>query len=602
MRKDIRDFQRIKKQYSPSSILVITIVGIVMAEVVSMIFVYFIRDQSYVLQTTLDAAIMTVIIFPLLYFLSFRPLLLHIQQREKSESIIQTRLNLIQFAYAHALDELLQYTLDKIEDLSGSTIGFFHFLDADQKTIRLKVWSTHTMESMCQAEGKDSHYDVEQAGVWADAIRHRQSIIHNNYPELPYRKGLPDGHAPVHRELVVPVLRNDKVVAILGVGNKPQDYTPDDVELVYTITDFAWDVINDKLAENALRQSEEKFRTFVDWTYDWEKWIDSRGNLIYTSPSCERVTGFKPEEFMADPDLMMRIIHPADQPDYQEHQQIIHHDSLGPTSIEYRLIARDGSEHWIEHICRPVYGLDKSYLGRRVSNRDITKRKLAEKMIAEQNRRELILRETINSIQTDIARDLHDTLGQNISFLRMNLEHLSEAKWSDPVHVKGQIQHMAKTANESYELIRAMLSILQTGNSTDPLYLFTRYAEQISKRSSIKIDVISQGHPKQLIPDQIRQLFYIFREALSNVEKYANADSVTAEFCWGDQDLTLEIMDNGRGFDPDTILNDDHYGLKFMRERTELLNGYFSYDSALGRGTKITLVAPYEVDLPTQPP
>ena len=272
------------------------------------------------------------------------------------------------------------------------------------------------------------------------------------------------------------------------------------MEVVSTLADFAWDIVEHKRAENALRQSEEKFRTFVDWTYDWEKWLDPHGNIVYTSPSCERITGYTPEEFIADPNLLIRIVHPDDRQFYEEHQKIVHDASAGPIRIEYRIISRDGSEHWIEHVCRPLFGPDDRYLGRRISNRDITERKQAEKKIIEQTQKEVILTQTIQTIQTDIARDLHDTLGQNISFLRMNLEHLSEAQWSDPTNIKIQIQNMTKTANESYELIRTMLAILQTGNSADPLSLFTRYAEQVAERSSLQIDITSQGTSKTAIP------------------------------------------------------------------------------------------------------
>lgn len=133
-------------------------------------------------------------------------------------------------------------------------------------------------------------------------------------------------------------------------------------------------------AEEALRASEERFRTVADWTYDWESWLDPQGGLLYISPSCERVTGFCPEEFARDPGLLTRIVHPADRATYEEHMQSLSQRDLhtGEVLLEYRIIARDGSEHWIEHICRPVQGADGAYLGRRVSNRDVTERKQAE--------------------------------------------------------------------------------------------------------------------------------------------------------------------------------------------------------------------------------
>jgi PAS domain S-box-containing protein len=587
-------------RFSPGRILAITIGAIALAEVIAMIVVYYVRDWSYGQQVLLDASVLTAIIFPLLYFLSFKPLLLQIQQRRQSESIIQSRLRLMQFANTHTLDELLHFALDEIQTLTDSTLGCFHCLEADQKTVWLQAWSTNTLPTMCRVEGQDSQYHIDQTGVWADAIRHRQPIVRNNFPGLPHRHGMPAGHATVVREMAIPILRDKKVMAILGLGNKPRDFTEKDVAVVSTFADFAWDIAEHKQAENAIRASEEKFRTLVDWTYDWEMWLDPRGYIVYTSPSCERITGYSPEEFIADPDLLIRIVHPDDWRSFEEHHRLIHDASAGPIRIEYRSISRDGSEHWIEHVCRPLFGPDSRYLGRRVSNRDITERKLTEKKIIEQNRKELVLTQTIQTIQTEIARDLHDTLGQNISFLRMNLEHLSEAQWSDPADVKIKIHSMTKAANESYELIRAMLGILQSGNSADPLSLFTRHAEQVAKRSSAQIDVTSLGHPQQLSPPQIRQLFYIFREALSNIEKYANAGRVSGEFIWEEHALTFGISDNGSGFDPDAIQTRDHYGLRFMRERAELLQGSFSIQSAPRQGTKITVIVPYENELSTQ--
>jgi PAS domain S-box-containing protein len=588
------DLLRIQRRFSPGGILAVMIGGIALAEVIAMIIVYYVRDWSYPQQVLLDATIMTVIIFPLLYFLSFKPLLLQIQQQSQSESILQARLRLMQFANTHTIDELLQFTLDEIETLTGSTISFFHFLEANQKTIRLQAWSTNTLQNMCKAEGKGSHYDLEQAGVWADAVRQQQAVIHNNYAALPHRKGTPEGHALIVREMVVPILRDKKVIAILGLGNKPQDFTANDVKLVSTLADFAWDTIENKRAENSLRQSEEKFRTLADWTYDWEMWLDPRGNTVYTSPSCERITGYTPEEFIADPNLLLRIVHPDDRRSYEEHQQLVHDESEGPSRVEYRIISRDGYEHWLEHVCRPLFRPDDRYLGRRISNRDITQRKQTEKKLLEQSQKEARLTQTVQNIQTDIARDLHDTLGQNIGFIRMNLDHLLETQWSDPTTIKIQIHNMAKVANESYELIRAMLAMLHSGNSADPLSLFTRYAEQVAERSSFQIDITSQRKPNQLSPLQIRQLFFIFREALSNIEKYADADLVSGEFLWEERVLTMVISDNGRGFDPQTVQTTGHYGLKFMRERAEQLKGSFSVQSAPGQGTTITVVMPCE--------
>ena len=150
---------------------------------------------------------------------------------------------------------------------------------------------------------------------------------------------------------------------------------------------------------------------------------------------------------MNDPNLLLQIIHPDDRQFYEEHTQVIHNQSIGPLSVEYRIIAKDGSEHWIEHICRPLYGKDNRYLGRRVSNRDITERKLAEEAIKEHEQKESLLAQAIHTMQMDIARDLHDTVGQNISYLRMKLDHMVEKELLTDPDLALDIKRMNEVAN-----------------------------------------------------------------------------------------------------------------------------------------------------------
>ncbi len=447
---------------------------------------------------------------------------------------------------------------------------------------------------MCQVNGIERHYSVDDAGVWADCIRQRRVVVHNDYASLPDRKGLPAGHAPIVREMAVPVMRDGKIVAVLGVGNKLTAYTPNEVELVSTLADFTWDIIRHKQTSDAQRASEVKFRTLVDWTYDWELWLDPEGKLIYSSPSCGRLTGHSPEEFQADPDLLVNIVHPDDRNLYREHHQVVHDENAGVEILEYRIVGRNGEEYWIEHVCRPVYGDGGRYLGRRISNRDVTDRKRAEREIEERNRKEKVLTQTIHNMQLDIARDLHDTIGQNIGFLRMKLDHLSSKNNIKMTEMQGELNTMSKAANKSYDLMRGTLAVLQYGDPSDLLRIFFRYGEQVEERSTLRVEFVNEGTPRPLSPGRMRQLFYVFREALTNVEKHARAERVWIGIVWGDPGLCLTISDDGMGFDPSADQNGSHYGLKFMKERTQLLNGALEIQSAPGSGTKLTVQVPYE--------
>ena len=180
-----------------------------------------------------------------------------VMERQRAENILQARLRLVEFAESYPQEEFPQATLDELEALTGSTIGFYHLVAADHKTLLLQSWSTNTLKNMCTANGKGRHYDIAEAGVWVDCVHQRRPVIHNDYAALPHRRGLPSGHAPMVRELVVPILRGDKVVAIIGVGNKPVDYDEQDVEMVSLLGDFWWDIAERQRAEVAIRKLNE---------------------------------------------------------------------------------------------------------------------------------------------------------------------------------------------------------------------------------------------------------------------------------------------------------------------------------------------------------
>jgi len=120
----------------------------------------------------------------------------------------------------------------------------------------------------------------------------------------------------------------------------------------------------------------------------------------YVSPSCQRITGYSPEEFIADPALLESIIHADDRERMADHFHL-ESPTSGPFIAEFRIISREGEERWIEHICQPVYGVDKRWLGQRASNRDITDRKKAE----------LELKERVEVLKKSLAKRVSSAKG-----------------------------------------------------------------------------------------------------------------------------------------------------------------------------------------------
>ncbi len=128
-----------------------------------------------------------------------------------------------------------------------------------------------------------------------------------------------------------------------------------------------------------LHAAEVKYRTVADFTYDWETWTDSEGRWLYCSPSCERITGYRAEEFLARPDLLLEIVHEDDRVAGADHLRDGHGRDM--CDIEFRIRHRNGEERWIEHLCQPVLDASRRQLGRRASNRDITERKAADALL-----------------------------------------------------------------------------------------------------------------------------------------------------------------------------------------------------------------------------
>lgn len=211
--------------------------------------------------------------------------------RMRKRRVDAARLALLERAPGATLKELLTATLDAAEDLTGSRIGFLHFVEEDQQGLWLQAWSTNTTARMCTAEGSGSHYPIAQAGVWADCVRERRPLVHNDYASHPARRGLPPGHAEVVRELTVPVIRAGRVCAVLGVGNKSSDYLPEDVEDVATLADLAWDIAARKRAEDQVRAAAVWARNLIEASLDPLVTISPEGKITDVNAATEAATG-----------------------------------------------------------------------------------------------------------------------------------------------------------------------------------------------------------------------------------------------------------------------------------------------------------------------
>jgi|GEM_PF-6327382 len=134
-----------------------------------------------------------------------------------------------------------------------------------------------------------------------------------------------------------------------------------------------------KRAGAAAQESEMKFRTIANFTADWQYWISTEGRFIYTTPSCEKITGYRYDEFITTPSLLDTIVHPEDYAVIEQHRQLL--TSTAAHAADFRIVTRGCEVRWIAHTCQPVFDDNGTLLGRCASNRDITGRKHAEEAL-----------------------------------------------------------------------------------------------------------------------------------------------------------------------------------------------------------------------------
>ena len=159
-----------------------------------------------------------------------------------------------------SISEIAGFTLDQGIRLTGSKIGFVGLLSDDESTYTLHAVSKDVLPA-CKVVGDLVHWEVAEAGIWADAIRQRKTLIVDDYSRPhPSKRGMPEGHFPLRRFMVVPVLDGKKIVAVAGVGNKATKYNKEDDRQLSLLVEGMWRYVERKRSRDLLVASTKRLR------------------------------------------------------------------------------------------------------------------------------------------------------------------------------------------------------------------------------------------------------------------------------------------------------------------------------------------------------
>lgn len=137
---------------------------------------------------------------------------------------------------------------------------------------------------------------VSDAGILAEVIRRKRPVVFNDYANNSDSRGLLEGNTELKRLILVPVIENEQVVMLTGVGNKPSDYVEQDMETVQLIANEIWRIVQNRRYLSAVKESEQRFNTFME-TIPGIAWIkDAQGRHLYMNEYACKVFGIGQEQ------------------------------------------------------------------------------------------------------------------------------------------------------------------------------------------------------------------------------------------------------------------------------------------------------------------
>lgn len=350
------------------------------------------------------------------------------------------------------------------------------------------------------------------------------------------------------------------------------------------------DITERKKVERALQQSEEKYRTLVEQATDGIFISDETGRFYIVNTAGLKMSGYSFKELrnmtiydLAEPeDLIRNPFHFADMRSEQG------------VRVERKMLCKNGSIIDIE--VNAKFLSDGRFLA---FIRDITDRKKAEEELKASYKSIRKLTSYLQNIReeerTHIAREIHDELGQQLTVLKMDLSWLNKriAHLADDM-VTNRMNEVLNMLNETVNAVRRISADLRP-SLLDDLGLIAALEWQLSefqKRSGIQTFFEADEMELNLSREISTGLFRIFQESLTNVVRHAQASEIRVFLKLHGQKLTLQIEDNGTGFEVETIKSKKTLGLLGMQERTLMMDGQYSITSNKDGGTVVKVTVP----------
>ena len=354
-----------------------------------------------------------------------------------------------------------------------------------------------------------------------------------------------------------------------------------------------------KKAEIELRESEYKFKMLFNSANDAvfvtqlspEK---SYGDFIEVNDVACKQLGYSKEEFL--------LLSPSGivSPKFIDDFNIMNERLLEEGHVLYDTVYRAKDKKLFPVEVNSHLFLFNDKLTVLSISRDITERKQAEEKLKKSSR---LLRDLATHIQTVreeertmIAREIHDELGQVLTVLKIQISLLSNKLNPDQSTLKEKINSLTDLIDKSVESVQKISSKLRP-TILDELGLNAAIewqTEEFEKLTNIKCTLILEKEDLKLNTSKSTALFRILQEALTNIARHSEANLVNISLLTDRSNINLEITDNGNGISSEQIKDFKSLGIHGMQERALIFGGQVTFDSFLGKGTKVKVEIPID--------